>query len=65
VSFAHTLVIDTQVVGRWRRVPGTTSITVEVQLLRALSIAEMDGLEAEVARYGAFVGVPAGLRIVE
>jgi hypothetical protein len=64
-AFTHALVVDTQVVGHWRRVAAPKAMTVEVQALRQLSKAEHAALENEVQRYGKFVGLPASLQVIE
>jgi Winged helix DNA-binding domain len=61
-AFTHVLVSRSQVVGRWRRAPDRRHALVEVQLFGDLDVAE---LEAEVQRYGDFLGLAASYKLVE
>lgn len=61
VVFLHTVAIDGQVVGHWKRAGGDPA-TIEARLARRLSAAEERGLRAEVRRYGRFLGRKAALR---
>ena len=56
-EFAHLLVIDRTLAGRWRRVVKPRSVVVEVQPFRLLTRAETRAVEAEVEAYGAFMGL--------
>jgi hypothetical protein len=56
-EFAHLLVIDRTLIGRWRRVVKRRSVVVEVQPFRSLTGAESRAVEAEVQAYGAFLGL--------
>ena len=58
-SFAHLLVIDDAITGRWRRDTSTRSVVVHVQPFRSLTRAEKRAVEAAVDRYGEFLGLPA------
>jgi hypothetical protein len=57
VFLGHTILIDGQVVGVWKRTLGGSAVTVSVHLFTPLSAAETAALEAAVGRYGAFVGL--------
>lgn len=59
VSFPHAVIMDGQVVGRWRRRAGTPRV--DVRLARALNRAEQRVLEDAVAQYGRFVETPTTL----
>jgi hypothetical protein len=62
VVFQHALVIDGEIVGTWRT--GTASgSSVDVHPVRRLSRDERPALEAAVARYAQFLGVPVKLRV--
>ena len=56
-EFAHLLVIDRMLTGRWRRVVKPRSVVVEVQPFRSLTRAETRAVEAAVEDYGAFMGL--------
>jgi hypothetical protein len=56
-EFAHLLVIDRMLTGRWRRVVKPGEIVVEVQPFRSLTRAETRAVEAAVEDYGMFMGV--------
>lgn len=57
----HVVLIDGQVVGRWRRVATTGSVTVDARIGKALSARERVAVNAAVERYGRFLGMPATL----
>jgi hypothetical protein len=59
--FLHALIVGTQGVGWWRRVPAGEGYAIETKVARSLSSREQKVLQAEVARYEAFVGVPVAL----
>lgn len=61
-TFIHAILLDTQGVGFWRRVPTSRSVTVETDLLMPLDDAQRAALDDAVARYGRFVGLPASWR---
>jgi hypothetical protein len=63
-EFAHLLVIDRQLAGRWRRTVKARAVAVEVQPFRSLSRAEVRGVEAAGDAYGAFVGLAAATTMV-
>lgn len=62
--FYHAILIDGTVIGHWRRVLTPAAMTIDVQLRRSLTKAERTALAASVDRYGAFMGVPAAVRMV-
>ena len=55
-SWLHAFIIDGQLAGWWRRVPGKERIRVETKPLRDLSRKEQSAVESAVDRYLAFVG---------
>jgi hypothetical protein len=59
VMLLHAIVLDSQVVGHWRRRLTRTGLTVETQTARPLSPPEADAVGEAVARHGVFVGLPA------
>jgi hypothetical protein len=61
--YLHAVVLDTQGVGFWRRValPKNGGFGVEVKLVRDLSAAEHNALDAAVSRYSEFVAQPVTL----
>jgi hypothetical protein len=58
---ANVVVIDGQLVGGWRRMPGRDAIRLELTALTRLSRAEEDRLLREVHRYASFAGKPVEL----
>lgn len=63
-EFGHLLVIDGQLVGRWRRTLTTRTVIIEVQAFRALRKPEGRALEVSAARYGRFMNMPVTLTYV-
>jgi hypothetical protein len=61
VLAGHSLVLDGHVMGGWRRSIEKGLVTVEVDPLAQLGAAQKEALQAEVERYAAFIGMPAGL----
>jgi hypothetical protein len=55
----HTLLIDGQVLGHWRRHVSARAMRVELQLARPLDAAEHAAVDEAVTRYGRFAGRPA------
>jgi hypothetical protein len=62
VSFIHTLTIDGQIAGYWRRALARGPGEIDVALARPLDAREEKALAAEVARYGRFLDVESGYR---
>jgi winged helix DNA-binding protein len=54
----HPIVLDSQVVGWWRRAVGRTGITVIPVLAVELTAAQRKAIEGEAARYATFAGQP-------
>ncbi len=63
--FRLVVLLDGGVAGFWRRRLKRDRVILEVELLEPFSGPAVAALEAEAARYGAFVGLPADVRIVE
>ena len=63
-EFAHLLVIDGQLVGRWRRTLKTSTVVVEAQPYRPLTRPERDALDASAARYSKFMNMPVTVSLV-
>ncbi|MGH8636155.1 MAG: winged helix DNA-binding domain-containing protein [Burkholderiales bacterium] len=55
----QTVVVGGRAVGTWRRTIGRKVVTVDVRPFEPLSARERRAIEPVVARYGAFLGVPA------
>jgi hypothetical protein len=56
------LTLDTQVMGTWRRTISRGALFVEARLYAPLDAAQMQAVQAEAERFGAFLGLPATLR---
>jgi hypothetical protein len=63
--YHHVIVLDGQVIGRWRnrRAPGVFAL--DVQLLTPLDAAARRSVDEAVERAGAFFRLPASWRVVE
>jgi hypothetical protein len=61
--FAPIVLVDGKVTGTWGRTTKARSVAIAVKLWRPATPAVQRGLEAAVARYGAFLGVPATLAL--
>ena len=59
--FYHTVLVDTQLVGFWRRLTTRDGYRVELSLLRDLSTLEKRALDDEIRRYSLFAGRPVTL----
>ena len=59
IPSAHTLIVDAQLVGRWRRRLTRRRLAIEVELARPLAEAERAAVDDAVERHGLFVGLPA------
>jgi hypothetical protein len=55
----HALFIDSQIVGFWGRTLTRRALTIELQLVRQLDDGEHRAIDAAVAAYGRFAGLPA------
>jgi len=60
--FSHLLMRGGRAIAAWRRDVGAKAAAVAVQGEPALSPAERAALEAEAARFGTFLGLPASLK---
>lgn len=58
VEHPHHLILDGKVRGSWKRMPGTTTTTIEVRPFRPLQKNEGFALAAAAARYGRFLDMP-------
>lgn len=58
---ANVVTVDGRAVGTWKRVVGKAQVVVSADLHVPMDAAGREGLEAAVARYGTFLGVPARL----
>ncbi|HEV7664715.1 MAG TPA: crosslink repair DNA glycosylase YcaQ family protein, partial [Chloroflexota bacterium] len=56
-------VLDSQVIGHWRRTPKRDAVTIEVALYRELDAAQTIALRAAADAHGAFLGLPACLEV--
>jgi hypothetical protein len=63
-EFAHLLVINGGLVGRWRRTLKPGAVVVEAQVFRTLTRSESAALDASVTRYGRFLNVRATVALV-
>jgi hypothetical protein len=59
--FLHAVILDTQLIGWWRRVTTKDGYAIETQLVRPLNAPESKALHASVDRYADFVGQPVTL----
>lgn len=56
--FTPTIVSDGRIVGTWKRTVKKKAVEISFETFRALSTDETDQLDAEAARYGAYLGLP-------
>ncbi len=56
--YGHIIVLTGRVIGGWRRIIGRSAVTIETDLLVAISSSETKALHAAAERYGAFLGLP-------
>jgi len=61
VLFNHTIVIDGQIVGTWKRTVSKRAVGIEPNPFIALTSTQSDALAAAAARYGDFLSLPAVL----
>ncbi|MEO8287776.1 MAG: winged helix DNA-binding domain-containing protein [Chloroflexota bacterium] len=59
--FAHTIVIDGQIVGSWKRIFGKGSVVITLKPFKLLSDAESRAVGAAADKYGEFLGMPVVL----
>ena len=59
----HAVLLDGQVVARWRRLPAPKSTVIHVRLGTSLAPPEFDALKRGVDRYARFLDVPLSLRV--
>jgi hypothetical protein len=59
----HVVILDGQVVARWRRVAGGRSVSVDARLERRLSATELRAVNAAVERYAGFLHMPVRLAL--
>ena len=62
--FRLVVLLDGGVAGFWRPSPKSDRVIVEASLMEAFDDPAAAALEAEATRYGAFLGLPADVRIV-
>jgi hypothetical protein len=62
-TFFRPIIINGMRAGTWRRSIARKQVKIEVNLFTRLSRRQLELLEAEVARYGEFLGMPAHLSI--
>jgi hypothetical protein len=60
-AFMHAILAQGRVIGHWRHTLEKKRVRVETKAYRTFTPKEQRGLEAEVARYGAYWGMPAEL----
>ena len=60
-ALAYIIVIDSQIVGTWKRTRGKEGVTVETNLFNRLTRAENRALAIAAARYGDFLQCPVSL----
>jgi DNA glycosylase AlkZ-like len=61
--YAYYLITNGRLRGTWRRVVDSKRVRVNVTTFRALTRDEKTALEAETARFGAFLGLPVSLQV--
>jgi hypothetical protein len=61
-AFLHTILLDGQILGHWKHTSKARSVLVETSFHRRLTAEERAALDAAVARFGDFMGVPAAWR---
>jgi len=53
------ILVDGRIAGYWRRTIKRNEVVIEAGLYEPFGAAQMAALEAETARYGTFLGLPA------
>jgi hypothetical protein len=61
VLFNHTIVIDGQIVGTWKRTFKKDAVVISAEPFAPFSAAENDAFNAAIQRFGEFVGLPVVL----
>lgn len=64
-NFAATILVDGRVAGRWRRTLKKSAVTVKLAPFAPLSLEETASLSAAADHYGAFLGLPVNLDLIE
>jgi hypothetical protein len=62
VLFSHTIVLDGQVAGIWKRTLTNDTVLLDTAALAPLTAAAQDAITAAADRYGRFLGLPVTLR---
>src|SRR5690606_797755 len=62
---ANIVVVDSQVVGGWRREIKRKRLTIEATLVGDIDDRQKAALEVEAARYGEFLGLPVDFTIAQ
>jgi Winged helix DNA-binding domain len=57
--YTHAVILDSQVVGQWKRTTKKDALIVEVALFTRFDDAQMQALRGAAERHGAFLGLPA------
>jgi hypothetical protein len=57
-STRHPIVVDSQLVGFWRRIAQERSLALELDLFAPTTAAQRRALDEEIQRYGAYAGAP-------
>lgn len=58
VLFNHTIVVNGQIVGTWKRTLRKSAVVIEPTLFTTLTAAQNDAVTASAQRYGQFLGLP-------
>jgi hypothetical protein len=61
-AYLHGILLDGQMIGRWRHAIEKDAVAIETQLYRKLRRPEREALDDAVARYGKFMGATVTLR---
>jgi hypothetical protein len=61
VLFAHTMLVNGQVIGAWTRVLRKDSVTIKARPINPLTKSQERAVMAAVVQYGAFLGLPVAL----
>jgi hypothetical protein len=63
VPFIYQVLLDSQVIGNWKRAFRKKAAVLTMQLVRAMNSAEKAALDAAAQRYGAFMEMPVSLEV--